>query len=67
MTHWVDKRGIIRNSADECIFVKALPRRRTGHRGHQGGGGVGRRRQRRGNRRHRRESNEANRKEIAGR
>ena len=60
MTHWLDKRGRIRNSADECIFVKALPRRRTGHRGHQGGGGVGRRRRRR-----RRGLNEASRKEIA--
>ena len=67
VTHWVDNRGSIRDSADERIHVKALPGRRSGHRGRRGGGGVGLQGQRRGYRWRRRELNEASRKEVEGR
>ena len=41
MIRWVDKRGSIRDSADERILVKALPGRWSRLRGRRGEGGVG--------------------------
>jgi len=67
VTHWVDNRGSIRVSADERILIKALSRRRSGHRGRGGGGGVGLQGQRRGCRWRHREFIEASRKEFVGR